>query len=48
MTLHIELIPLLSIACGIAILLRPRLLPRIVAGFLIAAGAIEILGLRLF
>ncbi len=47
MTLHIELIPLLSIACGIAILLRPRLLPSIVAGFLIAAGLIEILGLRL-
>lgn len=47
MTLHIELVPLLSIACGVAILLRPRLLPYLVAGFLIAAGVIEILGIRL-
>jgi len=40
MTIHIELIPVISIAAGVAILLFPRLLNYIVAAYLIAAGVI--------
>jgi len=40
MTLHIELVPIISLGAGIAILLFPRLLNYIVAGYLIAAGVI--------
>ena len=40
MTLHLELAPLLSLAAGIAILIVPRLLNYIVAGYLILVGVI--------
>jgi hypothetical protein len=43
MTLHIELVPLISIVAGIAILVRPQLLNYIVAGYLIAIGVIGII-----
>lgn len=46
MTLHIQLIPLLSIFTGIIILLAPRVLNYAVAIYLIAIGIIQILGLR--
>ena len=42
MTLHIELAPVLSIAAGIAILIAPKLLNYIVAGYLIAVGVLQI------
>lgn len=45
MTLHLELTPLLSLAAGIAILIWPRLLSRIVAVYLIVIGAIGVFGL---
>ena len=38
MTLHIELQCILSLAAGIAVLVFPRLLNYIVAGYLILAG----------
>lgn len=47
MTLHLELAPLLAIAAGVAILIKPKLLNYIVAGYLIAIGAIEILGINI-
>lgn len=43
MTLHLELIPILSLAAGIAILVFPRLLSYIVAAYLIAAGVAGLL-----
>jgi hypothetical protein len=43
MTLHIELVPLISIIAGVAILVRPQLLNYIVAGYLIAVGVIGII-----
>lgn len=43
MTLHIELVPLISLAAGVAILIRPRLLNYIVAGYLIAVGVIGLI-----
>ena len=43
MTIHIELIPLISIAAGVAILLVPRLLNYIVAIYLIAVGVLDML-----
>lgn len=42
MTIHLELIPIISIAAGVAILFFPRLLNYIVATYLIVVG---ILGL---
>ena len=38
MTVQIELIPILSLVAGIAILIVPRLLNYIVAAYLIVAG----------
>ncbi|MBZ9613541.1 DUF3096 domain-containing protein [Rheinheimera maricola] len=46
MTLHIELIPVLSIIAGILILIRPKLLNYVVAIYLIAIGVIQIFGLK--
>lgn len=46
MTLHLELIPILSIVAGIIILLVPKVLNYVVAIYLIAIGVIQILGLR--
>lgn len=45
MTLHITLIPVLSILAGILILIRPKLLNYVVAVYLIVIGAVQILGL---
>ncbi|MDP4535315.1 DUF3096 domain-containing protein [Alkalimonas collagenimarina] len=47
MTLHITLIPVLSIIAGILILIKPKLLNYVVAIYLIAIGVIQILGLKL-
>ncbi len=44
MTLHLELIPILSIVAGIIILLVPKVLNYVVAIYLIAIGVIQILG----
>jgi hypothetical protein len=46
MSLHIHLhaIPLISLAAGILILLRPKLLNYIVAFYLIAVGVFGLLG----
>lgn len=43
MTLQIELVPVLSIVAGIAILVVPRLLNYIVAVYLILVGLLEII-----
>lgn len=43
MTLHLELLPVLSIVAGIAILIVPRLLNYIVAIYLILAGVLGII-----
>jgi uncharacterized membrane protein HdeD (DUF308 family) len=45
MTLHIDLIPVLSIIAGILILVWPKLLNYVVAIYLIAVGVIQIFGL---
>jgi len=47
MTIHIDLIPLLSIVAGILILVRPRILNYVVAVYLIAIGVIQILGVHI-
>ena len=46
MTLHIDLIPVLSIIAGSLILIRPKLLNYVVAIYLIAVGVIQIFGLQ--
>lgn len=47
MTLHISLIPVLSIIAGIIILLQPKILNYVVAIYLIAVGVIQIFGLQI-
>lgn len=47
MTIHLELIPILSILAGILILVKPKFLNYVVAFYLIAIGIIEILGIRI-
>lgn len=47
MTLHVELIPVLSILAGILILLVPKLLNYVVATYLIVIGVIQVLGLQI-
>lgn len=44
MTLHLELVPLLSLVAGIAILVVPRLLNYIVAAYLILVGLAGLIG----
>lgn len=44
MTLHLELAPLISLAAGIGILVFPRLLNYIVAGYLMIFGVLGLLG----
>ena len=44
MTLHLEIAPLISIGAGIGILVFPKLLNYIVAGYLIALGVLGLLG----
>jgi len=46
MTLHISLIPILSIIAGILILVQPKILNYVVAIYLIAIGVIQIFGLQ--
>lgn len=45
MTVHLELVPILSLVAGIAILLVPKLLNLIVAIYLIVVGVVGIFGL---
>ncbi len=47
MTLHIELIPILSVIAGILILMIPKLLNYVVAIYLIVVGLIQIFGLQI-
>lgn len=47
MTLHIQLIPIISIIAGILILMVPKLLNYVVAIYLIAVGIIQILGIQI-
>lgn len=44
MTLHLEVVPVLSLIAGIAILVVPRLLNYIVAIYLILAGLAGLFG----
>jgi len=44
-TLHIELAPLISLVAGIGILMFPKLLNYIVAGYLILLGVFGMTGL---
>ena len=44
MTIHLEFAPLISLGAGIAILMFPKLLNYIVAGYLIAMGVLGLLG----
>lgn len=45
MTVHLELVPILSLIAGIAILIVPKLLNLIVAIYLIVIGIVGIFGL---
>jgi len=45
MTLHLELVPVLSLIAGIAILIVPKLLNLIVAIYLIVIGIVGVFGL---
>jgi hypothetical protein len=47
MTITLDIIPIISIAAGVAILVKPRLLNYIVAGYLIAIGLIDLLNLHI-
>jgi energy-converting hydrogenase Eha subunit C len=47
MTLHLDLLPVLAVIAGIAILIRPRLLNYIVAFYLIAIGLIQIFNIHI-
>lgn len=44
MTIHLEFAPLISLGAGAAILMFPKLLNYIVAGYLIAMGVLGLLG----
>ncbi len=44
MTVQIQLMPLLSLAAGIGILVFPKLLNYIVAGYLILMGILGLIG----
>ncbi|MCG6202137.1 DUF3096 domain-containing protein [Psychromonas antarctica] len=46
MTIHFDLIPILAIAAGIVIWIKPRHLNYAIALFLIAYGALSLLGIR--
>lgn len=45
MTLHLQLVPVLSLVAGIAILIMPKLLNFIVAIYLIVIGVVGIFNL---
>ncbi len=44
MTIHVELVPLVSLVAGIAVLLFPRLLQYIVGFYLIIMGILGLTG----
>ncbi len=44
MTLHIDLAPVISLAAGVGILIFPKLLNYIVAGYLIVLGVLGLMG----
>lgn len=44
MTIHLELAPLITLGAGVAILIFPKLLNYIVAGYLIVLGVLGLLG----
>jgi hypothetical protein len=43
MTIHLELVPLLSLAAGITILVVPKILNYVVAAYLIAVGVLGLI-----
>lgn len=43
MTIHLDIVPLLSLAAGIVILIAPRVLNYVVAFYLIAIGLLGLL-----
>jgi len=43
MTVHLELVPILPLAAGIAILVVPKLLNYIVAAYLIVTGLLQLI-----
>lgn len=43
MTIHLEIVPILSIVAGVAILIAPKLLNYIVAAYLIFAGVVQMI-----
>lgn len=43
MTIHLDLVPLLSLVAGVLILVRPKLLNYVVALYLIAIGLLGLL-----
>jgi len=45
MTIHVELVPIISLVAGIAILLVPKLLNYIVAIYLIVIGVVGLFNL---
>jgi hypothetical protein len=45
MTIHLELQPLLALAAGILVLVMPKLLNYVVAGYLILVGLVGIFNL---
>jgi len=47
MTIHLELIPLISILAGVLILIRPKILSLVVGVYLIAVGVIQLLGIHI-
>ncbi|HEY7884806.1 MAG TPA: DUF3096 domain-containing protein [Cellvibrionaceae bacterium] len=47
MTVHLELIPILSVIAGILILVQPKLLNYVVAIYLIVIGLVQILGINI-
>lgn len=44
MTLQLEIVPIVSIIAGIAILIVPKLLNYIVAAYLIFTGVVQLIG----
>ncbi len=47
MTVHLELVPILSVIAGVLILLQPKLLNYVVAIYLIVVGVVQILGINI-
>jgi hypothetical protein len=43
MTVHLEIVPILSIAAGVLILVVPKILNYVVAAYLIAAGILSMI-----